>query len=490
MQPKSDSNQKLASQLIELSSDGFFAMDREYRFIYWSIAMERISGMPSEQVLGRNAFDVFPFFLETGEDRYFAEAMAGKSVLSPNRPFYVPESGKSGYFEARYYPLDGIEPGLAGIAGIVRDITEQRLAREILQETESRFENMADHSPVMLWMSGPDSLCNFFNQSWLSFTGRSLEQEWGVGWTEGVHPEDFQRCMDTYIAHFNERSPFEMEYRLRRADGEYRWILDRGVPRYTPQGIFGGYIGSCVDIAEMKKLELELKQAVRTRDDFLSIASHELKTPLSSLTLQLGMLSHLLERKSEFEKVQDRLTKATENARRQLGRLTELIEDLLSVSRITAGQLALERTRVELGAMVKETADRLRDNAYVAKSSIDIQAVEPVYGIWDQRKLDQVVTNLLTNALRYGPGKPIEISVQKSKSRAFLRVRDYGMGIPAEKHTRVFEKFQRGLTSSHYGGLGLGLYISRTIIDRHGGRIWVESEEGKGATFVVELPAE
>src|SRR5262249_47734601 len=159
------------------------------------------------------------------------------------------------------------------------DITGSKLADERMKESEQRFEHMADAAPVLLWMSRTDGLCTFFNQTWLEFTGRTLKEEWGVGWAESVHFEDFQRCIDSYFAAFNAREPFEMEYRLRRRDGEYRWILDRGRPRYTPDGTFAGYIGSCVDITERKELERELRSAVRARDEFLSVASHELRTP-------------------------------------------------------------------------------------------------------------------------------------------------------------------------------------------------------------------
>src|SRR5689334_7986686 len=128
---------------------------------------------------------------------------------------------------------------------------------------------MADSSPVMLWMSGKDGRCNFFNQSWLEFSGRKMDQELGVGWAEGVHAFDFQRCIDTYLEAFRERRPFEMEYRLQRHDGQFRWILDRGAPRYSPEGTFEGYIGSCIDITERKTLETELRKTIQLREEFL-----------------------------------------------------------------------------------------------------------------------------------------------------------------------------------------------------------------------------
>jgi len=167
------------------------------------------------------------------------------------------------------------------VSGPSRELLEQQI-----RETETRFRNMADAAPVLLWMSRTDGLCTFFNQTWLDFTGRTLEEEWGVGWAEGVHFEDFQRCIDTYTDAFNRRELFEMEYRLRRRDGEYRWILDRGTPRYTPDGTFAGYIGSCVDITERKQMEVELRKAVKVRDELPAMASLELRTPLPPLKMR------------------------------------------------------------------------------------------------------------------------------------------------------------------------------------------------------------
>ncbi len=139
------------------------------------------------------------------------------------------------------------------LLGVSMDVTAQKQAQDTLRESEARFRTMADTAPVMIWMSGTDKLCSFFNKGWLDFTGRPLEQELGNGWTEGVHREDFDRCFEVYASSFDARQLFTMEYRLRRSDGEYRWVLDNGTPRFAPDGTFLGYIGSCIDITERKQ---------------------------------------------------------------------------------------------------------------------------------------------------------------------------------------------------------------------------------------------
>jgi PAS domain S-box-containing protein len=168
---------------------------------------------------------------------------------------------------------------------VFQDIAERQQAEKALRESESRFRQMADTAPVLIWMSGTDKLCNYFNQPWLDFTGRTMEQELGNGWAEGVHPEDFQRCLDTYMNAFDARQAFKMDYRLKRCDGEYRWVLDTGIPRYTPDGGFLGYIGSCIDISDRVSAEEEIVKLNQS----LNRRINELETLLEVLPVGIGI---------------------------------------------------------------------------------------------------------------------------------------------------------------------------------------------------------
>ncbi len=357
-----------------------------------------------------------------------------------------------------------------------------------LHETETRFRNMADASPVLLWMSGPDGFCTFFNQTWLDFTGRTLEQEWGVGWAEGVHFEDFQRCLDTYADAFNRRDLFEMEYRLRRKDGAFRWVLDRGTPRHAPDGTFAGYIGSCVDITERKELEAELRQAVRARDDFLSIASHELRTPLTALKLRAQQTVQSVQRLLEpCAPATQRLQHEASVTLAQVQRLADMVDLLLDASRIAEGALRLERHEVEAAALVAAVVERLKEPAATAGSVLRVDRGAAARGHWDPFRIEQVVTNLVANAIKFGAGRPIDVAVARAGAFARITVRDQGPGISPDDQRRLFERFSR-FGSPNTGGFGLGLWITRSIVEAHGGLISVESRPGEGAQFTVQLP--
>ena len=238
---------------------------------------------------------------------------------------------------------------------------------------------------------------------------------------------------------------------------------------------------------ENARLYRDAREAVRARDEFLSIASHELKTPLTTLQLQVqGLIRRIRSgvRESPVETVAARLT----TAERQVERLTGLINNLLDISRITAGRLDLDLEPVDLCAVVREGAARAREDSSRAGCEIRLDADGPCMGRWDRLRIEQVVTNLLSNAVKYGAGRPIEIAVGGDEVLARLTIRDHGIGIPPEHQARIFERFERAVSDRHYGGLGLGLWIVRQIVDALGGSIIVESESGKGSVFTVNLP--
>jgi signal transduction histidine kinase len=239
-------------------------------------------------------------------------------------------------------------------------------------------------------------------------------------------------------------------------------------------------------LAEIAHRQKEAREAVRLRDEFLSVASHELKTPLTSLKLRVqGLIDQAPPVADPAEAL--RLHKSFDLAERQVRRLEKLINSLLDVSRIAIGRFPLQCEEVDLVSMVHNVVGQF--SAEIARSGADILLDLPAHarGHWDPLRLEQVVVNLLSNALKYGAGKPIEIAVRCDDDTAFLTVRDHGIGIDAADQRRIFERFERAV-SLNYGGLGLGLHIAREIVVAHHGTIHVESERGQGAAFVVAIP--
>jgi PAS domain S-box-containing protein len=238
---------------------------------------------------------------------------------------------------------------------------------------------------------------------------------------------------------------------------------------------------------ENARLYREAREAVRARDEFLSIASHELKTPLTTLQLQIQGLGRRV-RNTRGQPALEALGPRIVTSERQVERLTALINSLLDISRITAGRLDLDLEPVDLAAVVRDATTRFREDLARAGCSLEIQTDGPCVGEWDRIRLEQVVTNLLSNAAKYGASRPIEVKVSADETTAVLTIKDHGIGIPPEHQARIFERFQRAVSDRHYGGLGLGLWIVRQIVEALGGSIRVESEPTVGSTFTVLLP--
>jgi len=230
------------------------------------------------------------------------------------------------------------------------------------------------------------------------------------------------------------------------------------------------------------------QRALRAREDFLSIASHELNTPLTTLRLQLQMAQQRMARADPLQRPLDGVARALQVSERQVVRLTRLVEDLLDVSRIKGGKLTFVFARVNVSEVVREVVDRFREQLTKAGSSVTTAIEDGIVGNLDQIRIEQIIDNLLVNAVKYAPGQPVRVSLARAGGVATLVVDDQGPGIAEDKQQTIFERFERGDASTSAGGLGLGLFIVKEIVDGQGGSIRVESRAGQGARFIVELP--
>lgn len=243
---------------------------------------------------------------------------------------------------------------------------------------------------------------------------------------------------------------------------------------------------SAIENIQLLKNEQE---AVKSRDEFLSIASHELKTPLTSLSLQAQIYERGLEKEDEEFYSKTKVKKLVTLVSRQIGRLTRLIDDMLDVSRISSNKLSIDKHVFDLSVLIEEMIERL--STIFINNSLEVPSFEPIgnaIGYWDRFRIEQVIENLITNAIRYGNGKPVTISLSASEDAVRLSVKDQGMGISQQAMGKIFNRFERSVDASEVSGLGLGLFISKQIVIAHKGRIWVESEIGKGSNFIIELP--
>ncbi|MBW4593822.1 MAG: PAS domain S-box protein [Brasilonema angustatum HA4187-MV1] len=385
--------------------------------------------------------------------------------------------------------------------GITIDITERKRGEAALSESEQRFRHVTDTAPIMVWMSGTDRHCTYFNKRWLDFTGRTIEQELGNGWAEGVHPDDLQHYLEIYTNSFDARQDFQMEYRLRRFDGEYRWILNIGVPRFTPEAEFLGYIGSCVDIEDRKQAEAQIQQLNETLEErvkqrtvqleaankelesFCYSVSHDLRAPLRHITGFVELLQKRLV-STAVDDTSRRYFNIITEATKQAGKL---IDDLLSFSRV--GRSQMRSTTIDMKLLLHEVQRDLELETRNRQVSWQIEPLPLVQGDPDLLRL--VLRNLLENALKYSKTRPltqITVGSTTNEQEVVFFVRDNGIGFDMKYVHKLFGVFQRLHSDPQFEGTGVGLANVQRIIHRHGGRVWAESEIDKVATFYFSLP--
>lgn len=355
---------------------------------------------------------------------------------------------------------------------------------------------LADTLPQIVWITRADGFHEYYNRRWWEYAGLTYEQSTGDGWLTLLHPDDIERSRARWTHSLSTGEAYEIEYRLRRAsDGEYRWFLGRAIAYHDSSGQIVRWFGTCTDIHDQKMAAEALRHAKeqtdansRAKDEFLAVLSHELRTPLSAI---LGWVQ-LIEMGVLDEKEQ---SEAIRTIKEQAKVQSQLIEDLLEVSRIINGKFHMRDEAVELHQVVSAATEAVRPSA--ADKGLHFER-----GVWDEslfvrgdpQRLQQVAWNLLTNAVKFTPaGGTVRISLERVQSGARLTVSDTGKGISPDMLTRIFDRFQQADSSAtrSQGGLGLGLSIVKHIVTLHQGTITAHSDgNGKGSTFTVMLPVQ
>lgn len=372
------------------------------------------------------------------------------------------------------------------MAGVNLDITARRAAEAALRASEERFRTMADTAPAMLWVTDRSDYLEFISRGWLEYTGQTqtLAYREGFGWLDQVHPEDREGSVTAFTQSSIEKIPFEIQYRLHRVDGAYRWALDAGRPRFDENGQWLGYIGSVIDIHEQKLALDALREADRRKDEFLATLAHELRNPLAPIRNALHLLD-LVEGPAQTKRIRDML-------QRQVTHMVRLVDDLMEASRISRGKLDLKLAPVSLADVLRDAVETSRPLIERAGHALQIHLPEePLLVQGDAVRLTQVFANLLNNAAKYtNDGGLIELALKRSEGRAVVSVRDNGTGVSREHLPRLFEMFGQldSTASRRDGGLGIGLALAKQLTEMHGGRIDAASAGvGHGSTFTVQL---
>jgi PAS domain S-box-containing protein len=467
-------------------------------------------GKNREDFVGRPLLESMPGIISQSIGNLLNRVVAtGEPYFGHEVPVALSRSGKEGYFNFVFQPLCDPDDAISGVMVLAHEITELVESRRKIAESEHRFRTVADSAPVMIWMAGPGREFNFVNKGWLQFTGRKGEQEAGNGWQEGVHPDDLPGLQQLFTDAYNARKGFTREFRLRRHDGQYRYVSVVAVPRYGSDGSFAGFIGSCLDKQDQKEAAeaLEWEVEKRTRDltiansqlersnreleQFAYAASHDMQEPLRKIQTFASFLEEnapeaLAETPRRF------ITKIRESAKRMAG----IIDDLLHYSRQGRNDLGFVET--DLNGVIAGVRSDLELLIQQKGGSISADHLPMIQAV--PLQMHQLFYNLINNALKFSrPGVPPEIRIkakvihkdeEKNSPPYFvITVQDNGIGFEQQYADKIFQLFQRLNDRYSYSGTGIGLALCKKIVVNHGGEITARSEPDKGATFTILLPA-
>ena len=389
---------------------------------------------------------------------------------------FLKADGTYAFVLGRAYVLYGEQGKPIRIVGSMIDVSEIKNAQSEIMQSAERTRFIAESMPQKVWTADEKGNMNYMNPRWMEYTGLAFDELKNWGWQKVIHREDLFETTRLWKHSIETGQDFQIEHKILSNNGEFRWHLTRGIACRDSNGKIINWVGTNTDIHD--KIVSEER-----KDEFIGVASHELKTPLTSLKAY----TQLLEMTIQEENIKDSKV-YIKKTNTFINRLDELISDLLDVSKIQAGKLQYNMSKFNFDELVKESIDCIKQTHSSHKIILKGKAGRIINA--DKARLEQVFTNFLSNAIKYSPkSDKVNVDILADDNGITVAVKDYGIGISCEKIDHVFKRFYRVEGMSHkFQGLGLGLYISTQIVERHGGRCWVDSEEGKGSTFWFSLP--
>ena len=469
---QAEQSRNLLAAIVDSSDDAIVSKTLDGIITSWNKSAELIFGYTAEEAIGQHITLIIPPERRAEESDILDRLRRGERIDH----FHTVRRRKNGTLldvSLTISPVRDSSGRVIGASKVARDITAQKQAEQALRESEQRFRVITDASPVMVWMSGTDKLCYYFNKGWLDFVGRTLEQESGNGWAENVHPEDFDRCFQTYVTNFDARRPFEMEYRMRHHTGQYRWILDRGVPRYAADGTFEGYVGGCLDIqsqkeaAEKVRVVDDMTRLMKAQDEERRRIARELHDSAGQTLTVLGLsLAQLVQKAEvvapELAKGGRGIEEVVQQLHREIRTTSYLLHPpLLDESGLSSAlswyvQGVAERSGVAIDLSTSDDFGRLPADVELA--------------------IFRLVQECLTNIHRHAESKTARIRVARENGSVCIEVRDEGKGISPERLAEIQSR-----------GSGVGIAGIRERLRQLHGEMKIESN-GSGTTVFATIP--
>jgi PAS domain S-box-containing protein len=482
------------SSVVNHVVDGILSIDERGAVATINPAAERIFGYAAEEVIGRNIALLMPEPFHSQHDSYIANYLRTGEAKIIGIGREVVGRRKDGSIFPMDLAISEFRLGMGRyFTGIVRDISERKRAEEALRESEQRWRSLTETLPQLVWTATRDGACDYFSTQWTQHTGVPASELLGWQWLKMLHPSDRDATRQLWLDSVAGRGAYDVEYRIRRLDGEYRWFKTRGIPIRDPAGNIIKWFGTCTDITDGKTAEDQLRLAKETaeatnraKDEFLANVSHEIRTPMNAILgmTELVLDTHLTQDQRQCLNI---VKGAAEN-------LLGIINDLLDFSKIEAGRLALEPTEFSLRATLGNTLRTLAVRAHEKRLELvnHVQPDVPDALVGDAGRLRQVLLNLMNNAIKFTDMGEVVVRVETADDDAATQtigvrfvVSDTGIGIRPDKQKKVFEAFEQedNSTTRRYSGTGLGLSIAARLAVLMGGTITVDSKPGEGSTF-------